>query len=64
MKKMMFVSRTEPSMAKRAWRTFGNSSRAIIALATASMAFSALAEMPRLDSSNFDFKYEMESLPS
>ena len=64
MKKMKFVFSTAPSMAKRAWRTFGNSSRAIIALATASMAFSALAEMPRLDSSNFDFKYEMESLPS
>lgn len=58
------ISKTEPSMAKRAWRTFGNSTRTIIALATAGTVFSALAEMPRLDSARFDFKYEMEALPS
>lgn len=38
--------------------------KTVAAIASASLAFSAAADLPRLDSSQFDYKYEMIALPT
>ena len=38
--------------------------KTVAAIASASLAFSAAADLPRLDSSQFDYKYEMLKLPT